>query len=647
MQSITKKIFILVIILFSNYSNSQAIEAFVAKTQKPKELTEQTKLQKELAEQAAPTAQTDGMEIPSPTDLVKKVFKKTDQPKTEVAEAPQGDSSTMTLDSDEIEYNDETKEIEARGNVVIISKSEKVKIIADRGTLNHATNIVKLYDNITIYKDGAEIKGHYMAIDLNEQNVLMDKPIATYGIIKVTSKEGYAYANKIESINGQAEIVKKMDITLATRGFSSYYDQTIIQKDLATDEMKKKRSEPYKIHTKEIIIKSDKDHDIVTIKNAQIYYKTHKILTVPKLQLYTDKEQSYIETNIPEIGSMGGFGTFLGPSFVFKTPPGATLKISPVLVSDSGFGAGAIIRARSKRNYVEAGWNSASNNVVGRGYYKFNDNLRLEYSRHAYTDEWLFGYRRAGYIAQLTHKKTWDVPNLKAKYRQMVSAGYVEEYSKKHQADMDGTSRLRWQGQLSKNFFSIGDREQEAFIDFGGVVSAAATLYGTGDTFAMARIGPNIQSRLKNWGSRIHATVGGIHGDSPYQFDRYRYGKVSISVDQNYRFNRYLAAGYQGMFAPLKDNFEKKLVVENRFYVMAGPDDIKVAFSYDTERSLAGFDVMFLLGGDNLKASYDKFSVEQYEKLGKKRDFLEDVKLNKIKIPKIDENPESSDSDKL
>ncbi len=644
MRTITEKsaklLFIILAILFGNCSSSWAIESVSAKTQKPKEVQETSSVRTLRDDN---TAQTDGMEIKNPVEVVKeRIMAK--KASIETAEMPKEEKSELLLDADEIEYQDETKEIEARGHVVIIAKPDNVKITAKRGTLNHETNIIKLYDEVTVYKDGMEIQGNHMVINLNEENVLMDEPIATYGIFRVTSREGYAYANKIESINGQAELAKKMDVMITTQGFGSRYDQTIVQKDLATDEIKRKRAEPYKIHTREILIKSDKDHDTVTLKNVEIFYKTKKLATAPTIQLYTDKENSYIETNIMELGGFNDFGTYAGPAFLVKGPYGSTIKLAPIVAYSDKIGLGGIAKFRSKRNTAEVGWNSASDNIVGRGKYEFNKNLRLEYSRHAYMDEWFHGYRRAGYSAQLVHKKTWAVPNLGASYTQMLSGGYVSDYSKEHQDDMPGSGRLRWQAELSKNLFSIENKEQEVFLNIHGVAQTSATLYTSGETTGLFKVGPRIHSRVKNWGSRIFFSMGGMHGQSPYEFDSYRYGKVTVSIDQNYRFNRYLAAGYYGSFSPLKDNYNKKLVTENRFYVVAGPEDVKVALFYDTERSLAAFDIMFLLGSNNLKTSYDKLTAENYEKIGKKREPFEDFKLGRIRIPKAEPSENKTNS---
>ncbi len=154
--------------------------------------------------------------------------------------------------------------------------------------------------------------------------------------------------------------------------------------------------------------------------------------------------------------------------------------------------------------------------------------------------------------------------------------------------------RLRWQNELSKNIFSVSNKEQDLNLSFGVFGQSMATVYGTGETTALVRGGPMISSRIKNWKSNISYAVGGFHGASPFKFDEYTYGKSSINIDESLKLCRFLSIGYRGVISPLKDNSDKDLMTENRFYAIAGPDDIKMAFSYDTIRHNAHLDVMFL-----------------------------------------------------
>jgi len=194
--------------------------------------------------------------------------------------------------------------------------------------------------------------------------------------------------------------------------------------------------------------------------------------------------------------------------------------------------------------------------------------------------------------------------------------------------------RLRWQAELRKHIMGISNEEQDMYLNFGALTQTMATVYGTGETFALVRGGPYIDSRIKNWQSRIRYAIGGTNGRSPFEFDEYTYGKSSIDIDESLKLGKYLSVGYRGVISPLKDNDDKDLLTENRFYAIAGPEDIKVAFSYDTIRSSVNFDFMFLLGTDSTNIEYDKITVREPDKLQKTdKGVNKDKGLWRVKVP--------------
>ncbi len=570
-------------------------------------------------------------EIAIPNLLEKK------QNKSDEKTVKQQEKTEIVLDSDKVFYNEETNEVEAKGNVKITTKPEKSKITADRAVYSRDLNTIKLYGNVKLHKDGATMVGDYLLVDLANDNILIDEPITKYGNLRIKAKEGYAYANKIEMVNGEIELAEKLDTIVASHGFGSFYDRRIIESHFATDELKKTRADKFKIHSKEIIIKSENDRDVVTFKDAEIFYKNFRVMRASNLDVFTDKSQGYAETNSSEFGSISKFGTYLGLGYVFKTPGSSTLKLVPALVtsSDDGLGVGLIARHQSKRNFLEGGWASNSKNLVLRGKYKFNKHWRADYGRHAYIPEWLNGSNRPGYLAQVSYHRKWLVKDLRANFEQRISAGLAAEYHEDSdlQKEAFSTMRYRYQAQLNKTFFSFGDKEQDVWLDVGAIGQVSATLYGTGDVNAFAKIGPSIDSRVNRWGSRINLLVGGIHGESPFWFDNYRYGRLSFNIDENIRINRYLAVGYRGTISPLRDNHRDELVTENRFYVLAGPEDIKCAVSYDSIRQRAAFDIYMMLGTNRYKNTYDKLTIQNPHYIGKEAKLFDDLKYYRLKVP--------------
>ena len=573
--------------------------------------------------------------IPNPLDeITLRKIRETNRAGAQAVKAEK-DKSAITIDSKVLEYFDERGEVEARGNVVVKSSTGTV-ITSDRAIYDKNANIVKLFGNVVLKKDANVINGEYMLVDLNEENALIDSPIINIGsVIRLHAAEGYAYTDRFEAINGNVELARKVEMCLQTSGFNKY-DSMLIQDDVVSFDTKKQRLSPYKIKTKEILVKPGKDHDSLILKNADLYYKKTKLVSMASMELFADKEMNQIEANIPlEIGSISHFGQYVGLGYIFKLPMGGNLKVAPALVYDDEFGVGVLGRLKTKRLNLEAAWATSSENLIVDGEYNFTDRLKADFARHAYKDEWFIGSKRAGHLAQLVYEDSYNVRDIDAVFKQRFTAGYASDYQTEHQErDNYGTMRLRWQAELRKHIMGISNEEQDMYLNFGALTQTMATVYGTGETFALVRGGPYIDSRIKNWQSRIRYAIGGTNGRSPFEFDEYTYGKSSIDIDESLKLGKYLSVGYRGVISPLKDNDDKDLLTENRFYAIAGPKDIKVALSYDTIRSSVNFDFMFLLGTDSTNIEYDKITVREPDKLQKTdRGVNKDKGLWRVKVP--------------
>ncbi|GBF23672.1 hypothetical protein tpqmel_1076, partial [Candidatus Gastranaerophilus sp. (ex Termes propinquus)] len=89
---------------------------------------------------------------------------------------------------------------------------------------NRDTNLLKFFGNVVLERSGARVVGDYMLVDLNEENVLMNEPVGHFATFKITAREGHAYANKIEAINGD-EPPTILGVTL----LSSFGQRTLTQ----------------------------------------------------------------------------------------------------------------------------------------------------------------------------------------------------------------------------------------------------------------------------------------------------------------------------------------------------------------------------------------------------------------------------------
>lgn len=538
------------------------------------------------------------------------------------------------INADKITYDDTEGNVYAKGNVEIISKEQNVILKADDAVLDKESQTIKLHNNVKIIKEGTEMVGEYMLVDLNEQNILMDNPTLEAYSFVIKAQEGYLVANDIQMLNGNMKSSRRTEYPFATNGFCKLDPRgarALYDSSVDTSEITPTKKQVYTIDSKEIVITSYRDHNSVLLKGSNIYYNNHKIVRNSDIEIITDKENQIFETNMAEAGSMRNFGTYVGYGFVFRLPEGQTLKLMPALVYKSGLGVGVIGRYQTRNGNVEAGWASASSDLIVRGRYRLSDSLNLRYARRSYISEGFFGSRRPGYGAQLEYKKSYVIDDLKANFDNGVYVGLFSDYKKKHQEkDVYSTTRFRYMAQLSKKILQYENEEQDLRIAFRANLQGAATLYGSGETTGVIRFGPSLRTSLKRWDSNIGYYFAGMHGDSPFRFDKYRYGKSSIYLNEKFNFNNKFALGYRVTVTPLKDNYEDKLLTESRLYAMFGPQDLKVALSYDFVRDIAHLDFMFLIGSDSAKINFDKLTTKNMDGGQEKRDFYKRPKRIKI-----------------
>ena len=247
----------------------------------------------------------------------------------------------------------------------------------------------------------------------------------------------------------------------------------------------------------------------------------------------------------------------------------------------------------------------------------------------AYSEGFL-GSRRPGYGAQLGFEKAYEDKEHKIAFRHSTYAGLFSDYRKTAMKHYFATTRFRENLELQKYFLEYKNSEQDMFLKLGIVAYGSATLYGTGDTVGIFRIGPTLSSKVKKWDSNILYTQGGIHGKSPFVFDRYMYGRSSVFFNEKFNFNNVFALGFVGAISPNKDNYKRDMITEAMIYALFGPKDFKIALSYDFYRSAGYLDFMFLLGSDNAKINFDKLTTKNIDSSKNKQDFYKKAKTIKV-----------------
>ena len=546
-------------------------------------------------------------------------------------EPPIEDKNKFLINADKVTYDDTDGNVYAKGNVEIVSVSQKVVLKADDAVLDKETQTIKLTNNVKILKDGMEVEGDYMLVDLNEQNVLMDEPVLSAYMFTAKGQEGYLIANDIELVNGTVTSSKDAKFPLISSGFQQvepFGAEAVREAVEAARNTTSNRRQAYKIDSKEIVVTCYKDHNSVVLKDSKIYYNDHRILPKMDIEILSDKKINVADVGGLELGSLRDFGMYVNYGFLFKIPKGQILKLSPTLVyGDKNLGIGLIARHQSTNSMLEAGYNSATTNLVARGKYNFGKSVVFRYGRSSYQQEGFFGSRRPGYFAQLESINKFVNKDLNINYTQGIYGGFFSEYTK-HDKERHAyaTMRFRYMGQISKALLKYENKEQDLALELGAITRGAATLYGSGHTHGVVQLGPYVRTRFKHWDSRIGYTLNGIHGDSPFRFDQYRYGRQTVYLNEKFNFGKLFAIGYRANITPNKDNYKNEMMTESAFYAVVGPEDLKLSLGYDFIRDIAHFEFLFLLGTKSSKIDFEKLTTKNMDGSKNRRDFYRRTK---------------------
>ena len=541
----------------------------------------------------------------------------------------QDDTESIVLDCDNVDYDTDKYCIYARNNVVVEFVKQQTKIYADLITFDRMNNTIKAEGNVKIVKNDRTITGDYIFVDMNEENALIENPITQDATIEIKSKKGYVYGDRIVQENGSINVNESFPINFQSATTGPQLQTMITPKYQTISSDMEKGLIRSKI--KDIKITQKGDLEILALKKATLFKGQKKIIKIPALKVYTNKNHDYIETNAFELGSYYGLGMFAGPGFVFELPKGSVLKAMPILNYNHGIGVGAIGRFNSGTNFTQAGYGTAGSKILIRGKQKLDDNLFLQYVMNDYLDDWFLGRRRPKYGIDLVYDNSYSAKDflLKGKvssYAHRFDIGYFHDTDKDRMFDAAhgspiGTMRARYMAQATQNFYSHYNTEKQTALMLDIVAQLSAAVYGTGDTQTIGRVGPIVHSQYKRWMQDLGYIQSVYDDNSPMPvYDAYRYGKSNIIIREYFRICRYLTIAWFGSANISGDSPSDHFLQENAFYISVGPDDFKFNIGYDVARENTTFTFQMMMDAKGSQIDYDKLEIKQDKKAKKDND---------------------------
>ena len=550
------------------------------------------------------------------------------KPKEAKTENPE-EGDNIILDCEQVDYDTDSYCVFANGNATVNFVKQDTTVKADKITYDRMNNTIKAEGNVKILKNGQTINGEYIFVDLNEENALIEKPIAQTATVSIHSDKGYVYGDRIVQEKGELTVDQSFPINFRSINTGPMMSSMIVPEDeKLSDDMEKGK---IALKAKNIKITQKGDLIVADIRKASLFRNGKRLIKLPPGKIYTNKNFDFVETASWELGSIRGLGMYIGPGHVFEIPGGSVLKVMPILNYNHGFGIGGIARYSSASNWTQAAYGTADSKFLIRGRQKLDDHLSLQYVMNDYSREWFLGRRRAKYGASIVYengyaKEGFLLKNQMSSFAHQFDFGYfqdIDEDSSYKRLDGSelGTTRTRYMAQVNQNFYTYKNKETQAAVTFGLVGQLSAALYGTGDTQVIGRIGPNLHLQYKRWMQDIGYFQSAYEDNTPMPvYDSYRYGKSNVYLREYIRLNRYLTLSWFGSMNISNDAPNDKTFQENAFFISVGPDDIKFSIGYDFIRENTRFMVEVMMDTKGTKVEYDRLEIKQDKKAKKSND---------------------------
>ena len=558
---------------------------------------------------------------------VKKPVVKKEEAKVQKSTAKLKDR--LKMDCDTIDYDTETATIKARGNVKIYLPEQGVALYANDIEYDKVANIIRANDKVVIRKGDLKVTGDYIVIDLNEENILLARPISNYNQMEINAKQANMHEGVISQEDGSIVFKRSSMFKFRSGKRGPRMEQMMTKKD-------KKLSQDiaegrYKIKATKIVIDSQKEHDTFLIQKATVYKDGKKKFTIPRTKFYTNKNHDYTQGDFFELGSKRDAGLFFGPGVVFKLPKGAALKAVPFVSYKSEFGYGGLLRFNSGTNETYLLYGSQRDKFIGRGRQDLDDNLYIEYATNDYMNEWFMGRMRPKYGIALAYDKQYVQkdffgPTRNFKFRHRMTGGFYEDidydkYNRKLKGRGEEDFRVKYMMEGTQTIWNKVNRNELTCLRLDLIGQVSTAVYGNGNTQVIGRVGPRFHSQYKNWMQDIGYFQSAFDDNTPMPvFDKYRYGKSNAYIRETFKLHRNFALSWFGSMTLSDDTYNNKMFQENSFYVTLGPEELNVNVGYDFVRENIYFTLAAALDPKGTEIMYDKLEIKNADKFGKKKD---------------------------
>lgn len=517
--------------------------------------------------------------------------------------------TVVDIISDKLQYVDSEKVYVATGNAEILLKEKGSRLTANKITFDPENNYVIAEDNVKMYKNGQIIRGSFVRLKMDEENIFVENPTTSINDVVMRARNADVYPKKIIGQKGSLRLTNK-DVLIQIGNSAGFGIKEVPSLEANALELKQKPS--FMIYSKRVDVKTNKYSTITVLNDSKVKIGKVTLFEIPYFEADNGKQEQQAETTIPELGTDPSLGFFLGAGPILHLPKGGTLKLLPSLAFGSGDvyssqgdvkpGVGLRGRFLFRGNKTEFGYTTIKKKLAINGRQRLTPNTVINYGSYSYFENGFLGQRRPAYLTEVVNDKE-VFSNKKFLIGLRSSFGVAKDLS-------TVSSYTTAKAQLQSNImgkdplYSIGNNIFQIRPNGQFLLSA----YGNGDTYEMGRIGPMLSSNLGPLSLFANYFVGATRGHSAFEYDKYYEGHSNVRLSGTLKVCRFFDVGLYKSYN-LDKQFVDNKMVEDRYSIRFGPDDMKITVGYDSKRKSSTFGLELLLGSGKTSLEYDKLNL--------------------------------------
>jgi hypothetical protein len=530
----------------------------------------------------------------------------------------------VDIEAENLTYNDEQTLYKAYGKAVATFPERDITLYADEIIFDSAKEVIEAKGNLKLVQGETVVYGSFISLDTAEKTYDMDEPRIYNPEIRLKARNSYSVPPKKKKDDTNGSIVfedgylavdKPIGIfvpgnstqTRYSRNIRRYYQNRELRwRDLPDRSRLKYSAEKVIYNTKERI-------NNLHIHGARVWVNDDLSVPSPVAINTTVGDAAKTQFMGPVIGNrerVGGFA--LGPRY-YKSINDFTLAIAPILQIGNGpsFGGGAIVSLNNPndRTALMIGYGTLENRMIMNLHQQLPWGFEANALVNQISDSLNFGSSQVGQMYELAHRfrlKSWLFDERGAVFRTSASfaADNAELFSdqrledlRKNRGDRGFTgeeeeSGFRFEEAVSfysRPFYRFGNEAYNTSLRIRE--DGAIRLYGSGDVFALNRIGPALETRLGGLIFEFDYLYTYTAGESPFLFDQFIDGTNALVFDGDYAINDFISIG-----TFLNYNIDDNRISRNQLRTELGYEDLKLRLSYDTVRNQIGIGLNMMFG---------------------------------------------------